>query len=106
MSLDENLKKSGTFFPGTRPGPPTEAWLSKIVARITCWGSLGAAFTAAGVPYLVFRITQRDVIVTVLSVMVFVQSLDGLRGEYEVHGILDSYDNFLKNCGRWRGLRP
>jgi preprotein translocase subunit SecY len=40
------IRKQGGFIPGIRPGPPTEAHLTKILNRITLPGSLFLAFIA------------------------------------------------------------
>jgi len=39
-SIAKNLQRSGAFIPGIRPGPPTSAFLAKIVHRITLVGGL------------------------------------------------------------------
>jgi preprotein translocase subunit SecY len=42
----ENIRKQGGFIPGIRPGPQTERYLAKILARITLPGALFIAFIA------------------------------------------------------------
>src|SRR3989338_3661089 len=39
-SIAKNLQRSGAFIPGIRPGPPTSAFLARIVTRITLVGGL------------------------------------------------------------------
>jgi preprotein translocase subunit SecY len=36
----ENLKKSGAFIPGLRPGPQTGEYIDKVLTRLTLWGAL------------------------------------------------------------------
>ncbi|MEK7148396.1 MAG: preprotein translocase subunit SecY [Patescibacteria group bacterium] len=43
-AISNNLQKNGAFIPGIRPGPPTAAYLSKILTRITL---VGAVFLGA-----------------------------------------------------------
>ena len=38
--LAEDLKKSGAFLPGIRPGKPTENYLTYVMTRITIAGAL------------------------------------------------------------------
>ncbi|HLI14934.1 MAG TPA: preprotein translocase subunit SecY [Acidimicrobiales bacterium] len=42
----DTIRKQGGYIPGIRPGPPTEAHLSRILNRITLPGSLFLAFVA------------------------------------------------------------
>src|SRR3546814_3673617 len=42
----ENIRKQGGFIPGIRPGPQTERYLAKILARITLPGALFIAVIA------------------------------------------------------------
>ena len=39
----ENLKKSGAFIPGIRPGQQTAEYIDKVLTRLTVWGSLYVA---------------------------------------------------------------
>jgi preprotein translocase subunit SecY len=52
----ENLKKSGGFIPGLRPGRPTADYISKILSRITLAGGLFLAVIAV-LPTLVIGLT-------------------------------------------------
>jgi preprotein translocase subunit SecY len=36
----ENLKKSGAFIPGIRPGQQTAEYIDKVLTRLTVWGAL------------------------------------------------------------------
>src|SRR5690606_39663879 len=36
----ENLKKSGAFIPGIRPGQQTGEYIDRVLTRLTVWGSL------------------------------------------------------------------
>lgn len=38
--MAENLKKSGAFIPGIRPGEQTSRYLEKVVLRLTFWGAI------------------------------------------------------------------
>lgn len=44
--LSNELKKSGAFIPGTRPGAPTKKYLEFVVSRITFAGALFLGFIA------------------------------------------------------------
>ena len=47
-----NLRKSGGFIPGIRPGQPTEEYLRRVAFRITVAGALFVA-TVAVLPYII-----------------------------------------------------
>ena len=36
----DNLKKSGAFIPGIRPGQQTGEYIDKVLTRLTLWGAL------------------------------------------------------------------
>ncbi len=44
--ISESLQKQGGFIEGVRPGPQTERYLSKVVNRLTLFGSLALGFIA------------------------------------------------------------
>ena len=48
----DNLKKSGAFVPGIRPGEQTARYLERILMRLTLGGAIyvDAGLPAAGVP--------------------------------------------------------
>jgi preprotein translocase subunit SecY len=48
----ENLKKSGGYIPGIRPGQPTAIYLNTVLTRITLFGALFLA-TISVFPYLI-----------------------------------------------------
>ena len=56
----ENLKKSGAFIPGIRPGKPTSDFITKTLSKITL---IGAVFLAivAGFPIILGNITGTSI---------------------------------------------
>ncbi len=55
-NMAENLKKSGGFVPGYRPGPQTDRLLTNIVNRITLLGAIFLAVVAV-LPFFVAKVT-------------------------------------------------
>ncbi len=51
-TISDNLQKGGAFIPGVRPGESTEAYLGKVVTRITLVGALFLALVAVLPPVL------------------------------------------------------
>lgn len=54
--ISENLQKGGAFIPGVRPGDSTEAYLGKVVTRITLVGALFLGFVAI-LPFIMQSVT-------------------------------------------------
>lgn len=95
-SLAENLRRTGTFIPGLRPGSQTENYLTGIVTRLTLPAALALAFLAAGLPWLILKLTGEDVTVAILAIIVFVQTVDALRREITAYRLMESYDDSLR----------
>ena len=50
----DNLKKSGAFIPGIRPGQQTADYIDKVLTRLTLWGALYVAAVCLLPEFLVF----------------------------------------------------
>ena len=103
VDLADNMKKSGGFIPGIRPGKRTAEYIDRILTRITLPGAVFLAFIAvlpdilirqAGVPFY-FGGTGLLIVVGVM--------LDTLR-QVESHLLMRHYEGFVKH-GRMRGRR-
>jgi preprotein translocase subunit SecY len=103
VDLADNMKKSGGFIPGIRPGKRTAEYIDRILTRITLPGAFFLAFIAV-LPDLL--ITKANVpfyfggtgLLIVVGVM-----LDTLR-QVESHLLMRHYEGFVKH-GRLRGRR-
>jgi preprotein translocase subunit SecY len=51
----ENLKKSGAFIPGIRPGQHTADYIDKVLTRLTVWGAIYVALVCLLPEFLVAR---------------------------------------------------
>lgn len=99
--IAENLKKSGGFIPGIRPGKKTAEYIDFILTRITLPGAIFLAFIAV-VPIHLKDALNMSFYVGGTSVLIVVGvALDTLRQlEAQLH--TKNYDGFLKR-GRIRG---
>ncbi len=103
--MAKNLRDSGAFIPGLRPGKRTADYLESVMMRITYYGASFLAIIAT-VPTLVFIFLKVDWIVatflggTGLLIVVSV-SLD-LVQKIEANLIMRSYDGFTET-GRIKG---
>jgi len=100
--LAENMRKSGGFIPGVRPGRKTAEYIDRVLSRITLPGAIYLAIIATipdmllasmGMPFLGFGGTSVLIVVGV--------ALDTLQ-QVESHLLLRHYEGFVKR-GRIRG---
>lgn len=103
----ENMRKSGGYIPGVRPGKPTEEYLDNILMRVTVPGSLFLAVVAI-LPVFVGQLGVSANFAqffggTSLLIMVGV-ALDTLK-QVESYLLMRHYDGFMKS-GRLRGRVP
>jgi preprotein translocase subunit SecY len=103
VDVADNMKKSGGFIPGIRPGKRTAEYIDRVLSRITLPGAIFLAFIAV-LPDIL--ITQMNVPFyfggTGLLIVVGVV-LDTLR-QIESHLLMRHYEGFVKH-GRLRGRR-
>ncbi|HET6347562.1 MAG TPA: preprotein translocase subunit SecY [Candidatus Krumholzibacteria bacterium] len=103
VDLADNMKKSGGFIPGIRPGKRTAEYIDRILTRITLPGAIFLAFIAV-LPDLLIRKANVPFYFggTGLLIVVGVM-LDTLR-QIESHLLMRHYEGFVKH-GRLRGRR-
>ena len=90
------MRENGAFIPGVRPGNATQAYLSRVVARITPLGATGLALVAAGLPWAIRSMSGVDVTVAVLSLVVLVKTLDDVRDRMVATWSFGRYDTLLR----------
>lgn len=99
--IAENLKKSGGFIPGYRPGKNTAEYIDYVLTRISLPGSIFLAFISVGPLHLKDALDMSFYIGGTSVLIVVGVALDTLRQlEAQLH--TKNYDGFLKH-GRIRG---
>lgn len=99
--IADNLKKSGGFIPGIRPGKKTAEYIDYILTRITLPGSMFLALISVGPLHLKDALGMSFYIGGTSVLIVVGVALDTLRQiEAQLH--TKNYDGFLKR-GRIRG---
>lgn len=105
--LAENMKKSGGFVPGIRPGEPTSAHIQRILERVTLGGALFVACIAV-LPDYMRNVLSAPFFFGGTSLLIVVGvSLDTI-GQIESHLIMRHYEGFMKEGrikGRWFNVR-
>jgi preprotein translocase subunit SecY len=90
----DNLKKSGAFIPGIRPGQQTGEYIDKVLTRLTLWGALYIAFVclvpefmmaSQGVP---FQFGGTSLLIVVVVVMDFISQLQAHAMSHQYPGLM------------------
>ena len=103
VDLAENMKKSGGFIPGIRPGEPTAKHIEWILERITLGGALFVALIAI-MPDVMRREFSVPFFFGGTSLLIAVGVALDTMGQLEAHLIMRHYEGFLKKGriqGRW-----
>jgi preprotein translocase subunit SecY len=91
----DNLRKSGGFIPGVRPGRPTAEFLDRILARLTFPGALFLASIAA-LPTILIARTGASFAFGGTSILIVIGvALDTMR-QLEAQLKMRNYEGFLK----------
>jgi preprotein translocase subunit SecY len=93
----DNLKKSGGYVPGYRPGQPTAIYLNNVLTRITLFGALFLAVVAV-LPYFISGALNlgNSIFLGGTSMLIVVGvSLDTVR-QLESQLMMRNYEGFLK----------
>ncbi|MDR1952652.1 MAG: preprotein translocase subunit SecY [Elusimicrobiota bacterium] len=105
--IAENMKKSGGFVPGIRPGDPTSNYIQKVLERITLGGALFVAMIAVLPDYMRTMLDAPFFFGGTSLLIVVGVSLDTI-GQIESHLIMRHYEGFMKEGrikGRWFNVR-
>jgi preprotein translocase subunit SecY len=90
----ENLKKSGAFIPGIRPGQQTGEYIDKVLTRLTLWGAIYVAsvcllpeimISQGGVP---FQFGGTSLLIVVVVAMDFMAQLQAHMMSHQYPGLL------------------
>ena len=90
----ENLKKSGAFIPGIRPGQQTAEYIDRVLTRLTLWGALYVMavcvlpeilISSQGVP---FQFGGTSLLIVVVVVMDFMSQLNAHMMSHHYPGLL------------------
>lgn len=93
--VSSNIKKNGGFIPGIRAGKPTTEYLSSVLTKITCFGSVFLALIAI-LPMLV-RFTNLNVAFGGTSILIVVGVALETVQQLESQLVMRHYKGFLDN---------
>ncbi|MBT8085408.1 MAG: preprotein translocase subunit SecY [Woeseia sp.] len=106
----DNLKRSGAFVPGIRPGAQTANYIDKVLTRLTFWGAL----YVAGVcllpeifrmfyPSIPFNFGGTSLLILVVVTMDFMSQLQAHAMSHQYEGMMQKAN--LRNYGRSGSVR-
>ncbi len=96
QNIAKNLQQQGAFIPGIRPGPPTEAYLLRVVTRITWGGALFLGMVAIA-PFFIGLLTDVQAL-TISStgfLIVVAVVLDTMK-QLEAQLLMRNYEGFIR----------
>ncbi len=96
MEIAENLKKSGGFIPGIRPGKPTSEYLTKILNYIIFIGAVGLTIVCV-VPYIFNGIFGASVSFGGTSLIIIVSVIIETIKQIESQMLVRNYKGFLND---------
>ncbi|MBN2189264.1 MAG: preprotein translocase subunit SecY, partial [Chitinispirillaceae bacterium] len=103
VDIADNLKRSGGFIPGIRPGKNTAQYLDNVLTRITLPASVFFAFISI-VPFLIMGGFNVSFYFGGTSVLIVVGVAIDTLAQLESHLQMRNYEGFLKK-GSLRGRR-
>ncbi len=104
VDVAENLKKSGAYIPGRRPGKPTADYIDRILTRITLGGAIYVSMICV-LPTILIAQFQVPFYFGGTSLLIVVGvALDTIQ-QVEAHMLTRHYEGFLGAKGKFKGRR-
>jgi preprotein translocase subunit SecY len=96
QKIAENLQRQGAFIPGVRPGKNTQAYLQRVLNRITMIGALFLGAVAI-LPFIAAQLTGvNSLLLGATSLLIVVGvAIDTMR-QLEAQLVMRNYEGFIK----------
>jgi len=106
----DNLKRSGAFIPGIRPGAQTAEYIDRVLTRLTFWGAiyitgvcLMPEFVRLFYPSIPFYFGGTSLLILVVVAMDFMSQLQAHMMSHQYEGMMKKAN--LRNYGRAGQIR-
>ena len=93
----DNLKKSGAFIPGIRPGEQTSRYIDKVMTRLTLAGAMYMTFICL-VPEFMMAAWDVQFYFGGTSLLIIVVVIMDFMAQVQTHLMSHQYDNVLKKA--------
>ena len=100
----DNLKRSGAFIPGIRPGAQTAEYIDKVLTRLTLWGALYITAVCLLPQFLIlrwnvpFNFGGTSLLIIVVVVIDFMSQLQAHMMSHQYQGLMKKAN--LRGYGR------
>ena len=101
--IADNLKKSGAFVPGVRPGVQTANYIDRVVSRLTLGGAIYLTVICLIPEFLIVKWSVPFYFGGTCLLIVVGVSLDTMQ-QMESHLVMRNYDGFMKK-GKLKGRK-
>jgi preprotein translocase subunit SecY len=96
QQIAKNLQRQGAFIPGIRPGAPTEAYLIRVVTRITWAGAFFLGFVAV-LPFFIGLLTDvRALTISTTGFLIVVAVVLDTMKQLEAQLLMRNYEGFIR----------
>lgn len=96
QQIAKNLQRQGAFIPGIRPGAPTEAYLIRVVTRITWAGAFFLGFVAV-LPFFIGLVTDvRALTISTTGFLIVVAVVLDTMKQLEAQLLMRNYEGFIR----------
>lgn len=93
----DNLKKSGAFIPGIRPGAQTSRYIDKVMTRLTLAGALYITFICL-IPQFMMQVMNVQFYFGGTSLLIIVVVIMDFMAQVQTHMMSHQYDSVLKKA--------
>ena len=93
----ENLKKSGAFIPGIRPGQQTGEYIDKVLTRLTVWGALYVTTVCLLPEFLISRFSV-PFYFGGTSLLIMVVVIMDFQAQVAAHLMSHQYEGLMKKA--------
>lgn len=101
----DNLKKSGAFIPGIRPGQQTGEYIDKVLTRLTVWGALYVATVCLLPEFLISRFSV-PFYFGGTSLLIMVVVIMDFQAQVGAHLMSHQYEGLMKKANLRGYSRP